>query len=230
MPKKRLTSQKPESLTCERTVAPQAMAMMMSARSMLLRPLAASTVGAMRPPATVRATVALPWATRSAAATTKAATMTGRPSEDRLLSSAVPMPKARSTPPNMPPAPVTRMTTHTGPSASPSRVSTSSRLRLLQPRTTIATSVVMSRAMGVWPSRTSPSAQAWPSAITPVEIRVVMPVLRKIRVKGSRRMSSTVPKDGSGPRTPPSASRSSWTVIAAGTGSSKRRPAHRAHR
>ena len=45
MPKNRPTSQKPESLTCERAVAPQAMAMTMSARSAPESPLVASMAG-----------------------------------------------------------------------------------------------------------------------------------------------------------------------------------------
>ena len=47
--KNRLTSQKPESLTCESTVAPPAMAMTMSARSTEESPSVASTTGAMSP-------------------------------------------------------------------------------------------------------------------------------------------------------------------------------------
>jgi len=49
--KNRLTSQKPESLTCESTVAPPAMAMTISARSTDESPSVASTTGAISPAA-----------------------------------------------------------------------------------------------------------------------------------------------------------------------------------
>jgi hypothetical protein len=69
--------------------------------------------------AVVNATVTEPWATR-----TTAATMIGRPRASSESATASPMPLARSTTPNMPPAPVIRMIEQTGPSAESTTVST----------------------------------------------------------------------------------------------------------
>ena len=92
IPKKRPTSQKPESLTCESTVAPAAMAMherdQLQRRTGRPRRRAADS----RPAVVVSATVAEPWATRRIVAMTKAETISGRPRSASESDSAAPMP------------------------------------------------------------------------------------------------------------------------------------------
>ena len=116
MPKNRLTSQKPESLTWESTVAPAASANTSNATLKLLRS-CSPTWTAMRPAVVVNATVAEPWATRSAVAMRNACSMSGSPRSESEDVSDWPIPLARKTPPNMPPAPVMRMIEQTGPRA-----------------------------------------------------------------------------------------------------------------
>ena len=71
IPKNRPTSQKPESLTCDRTVAPAAMDST-SATSWRLVGSASATPAEMRPAVVVSATVAEPCATRRMVAMTNA--------------------------------------------------------------------------------------------------------------------------------------------------------------
>lgn len=103
-----LTNQKPESLTCDNTVAPAAIAITIAVSCRLFK--AASAAAALsRPAVVVRATVAEPCATRSTVATRNAYRISDIPRSDSESLSASPMPLNRSTPPNMPPAPVMRM-------------------------------------------------------------------------------------------------------------------------
>ena len=74
------------------------------------------------------------------------------PKSAMLSASALPMPEARKTPPNIPPAPVIRITEQTGASA-PSTVF-SNALPLsprLRPKTNSATNTEIRRAIGVEP-------------------------------------------------------------------------------
>ena len=133
--------------------------------------------------AVVSATVAEPCATRSAAATRYAAKMTGMPRSDMESARASPMPEVRSTPPNMPPAPVIRMTEQMGPSE-PS-MSFSARSRSRGPRTAIAMSRVISSAMGVWPMKVRISAKVLVASMVPAAESVLTPVLQKMSSIGS---------------------------------------------
>ena len=82
----------------------------------------------------------------------KPATITGSPMPSSTSASASPIPEARSTAPNMPPAPVIRMTEHTGPSALSKIVLTSAIECSRNPSTIVATITVMSSATLVLPS------------------------------------------------------------------------------
>ena len=148
--------------------------------------------GCMRAAAVVSDTVADPWATRTTAATRKLATMSGRCIESIAWAIASPIPEDRSTPPNMPPAPVMRMTEQTGPSAESvtSSVSVPPLLRA-RPRTTIAMMVVMSSATGVSPIiRRICTHIASPSTVPAVdsELRTVFIAMR---TSGNRRRNTT---------------------------------------
>ena len=201
------------------TVAPQAMAITRKQRSKALSPVVAATVGASSPAVVVSATVAEPCATRSAVEIRKAATISGIPSDSRLPASAWPMPLALSTPPNMPPAPVTRMMAQTGPSA-PSMIFSIVDAERPPPSFHIATSTVISSATGVWPIILSRFTQVASPSTAPMVASVLSPVLRKISPSGSSSTSMTVPNGGgvaswSAASSPPSNS---------GTGSTKRFP------
>ena len=91
IPKKRPTSQKPESLTCDSTVAPAAMAMT-RATSCSDDGSASATAADSRPAVVVSATVAEPCATRRIVAMTNAETISGSPRSARESDSASPMP------------------------------------------------------------------------------------------------------------------------------------------
>ncbi len=93
MPKNRLTSQKPESLTWESTVAPAAMAITSSVSWKLLRS-ASAAAALIRPAVVVNATVAEPCATRSNVAMMKACTINDIPRPDSESLSAL---RCRST-------------------------------------------------------------------------------------------------------------------------------------
>ena len=139
------------------------------------------------------------------------------------------MPLARSTPPNMPPAPVISTIEQIGPSAWSTSFSTCSRVWRPRPSTTIASSVVISSAMGVCPIIRSACTQVASPSTSPAVASVFSPVLRKISTSGSRRMSSTVRNRGGLTR----ASSASFAPLAAkvsGTGSSSRRPVNRPNR
>ena len=122
-----------------------------------------------------------------------AATMTGRPRSLRLVDRASPMPEARRTAPNIPPAPVMRMTDATGPSAESTTFSSAVPFSpRRKPNTTVATSTVMSRATGELPSRTSTCTRVLFLSTAPAALRVVRPVLRKMRSIGSSSTAMTV--------------------------------------
>src|SRR5699024_63323 len=116
MPKKRLTSQKPESLTWDSTVAPLAMEMAIRPSSGWVTGLI-SMIGAMRPAPVTIATVAEPCATRTNVVMTNAATTSGRPAPTTMLPMTSPTPLWISTSLNTPPAPVMRMMIPAGSSA-----------------------------------------------------------------------------------------------------------------
>ena len=80
IPTRVLTSQKPESLKCEHTVAPPAIEAVMQARCKGESD-AISGIAAMIPAAIVIATVAEPTDIRTSAATTKATTTSGSDAE-----------------------------------------------------------------------------------------------------------------------------------------------------
>ena len=86
-------------------------------RSNWLKSGAPATIGAINAAVVVSATVAEPCATRSATEMRKAATITGMPVSESILDKASPIPLARNTPPNIPPAPVTKMIAQIGPRA-----------------------------------------------------------------------------------------------------------------
>ena len=87
IPKNRLTSQKPESLTCDSTVAPAAIAT--TSRVSWTSPRSAAAAGpAISPPVVVSATVAEPCATRSSVAMTKACRISEHAQVGRATSSA----------------------------------------------------------------------------------------------------------------------------------------------
>ena len=91
MPKNRLTSQKPESLTWDSTVAPAAIAT--TTRTSWTSPRFAAAAGpAISPPVVVSATVADPCATRSRVAITKACRISEKPRSDSEELRAAPMP------------------------------------------------------------------------------------------------------------------------------------------
>lgn len=193
------TSQKPPSFRWESTTEPAATAMVRAATCTGLAPEAA-TPGAISPAAVVSATVAEPWATRITAAMRKPATISGMPSPSSRSASALPIPLARRTEPNMPPAPVTRTTEHIGGSA---RSSSSWMRSLCSPRatpsTSTATSSVISRATGVVPTISTVwnhGCLAADLARTPALTRVVRVVPARIRTMGSSRIPSTVPQRG----------------------------------
>ena len=89
----------------------------MKQRSNWLKSVAAATVGEISAAAVVKATVAEPCATRITIAITKAATMIGIPVLESIADSTSPIPLARNTPPNIPPAPVTSTIEQIGPRA-----------------------------------------------------------------------------------------------------------------
>src|SRR5690606_36448338 len=89
MPKNRLTSQKPESLTWESTVEPPAMAKTRAASSSSESPVAPAAIS---PAVVVSATVAEPWATRSAVAMRNAWSSRGMPTSPSALVRESPMP------------------------------------------------------------------------------------------------------------------------------------------
>ena len=82
-----------------------------------LNPVAAATVGAIKADVVVNATVAEPCAIRNAKEIIKAATIIGIPVSDNISANTSPIPLARNTPPNIPPAPVTNTMAQIGPKA-----------------------------------------------------------------------------------------------------------------
>ena len=133
------------------------------------------------------------------------------------------MPLMRSTPPNMPPAPVMRMIEQIGPSDWSSTRMVSSNEPLRRPSTRIAASRLTSRATGVLPSSWRNSTQAWPSSRVPLATSVVSTVLNEMSTSGMSSRESTVPKAGgaaAGRSSPPLTSPNSRS----GTGTSKRLP------
>lgn len=81
----------------------------------MLRSGEAITTGAINAEVVVSETVSDPCATRKQVAIKKAATITGIPVLANSEESTSPIPQARSTPPNIPPAPVTKITAQIGP-------------------------------------------------------------------------------------------------------------------
>ena len=75
------------------------------------------TIGAIKAAAVVSATVAEPWATRRHTEIINAARITGIPMSESTDANASPIPEVRNIPPNMPPAPVTKITEQIGPKA-----------------------------------------------------------------------------------------------------------------
>ena len=228
MPKNRPTSQNPESFTWEAMTEPAATAITIVASCSSEYP-AEATAAESRPAAVVRATVAEPCAMRRAPAIRKPARISGTPMPVSESARASPMPEVRSTPPNMPPAPVTRITEHTGARApsmifsSPSRPPSARR-----PSVAMATSRVMSSATGVSPIARSTWYQVCSEASppnAPAVLRVFRPVFIRISSMGSTSRATTRPKAGG------FASRSaSARPRMAGTGRVHRRPAHRPNR
>ncbi len=110
------------------------------------------------------------------------------------------MPLVRSTPPNMPPAPVMRITEQTGPSAD-SSVFSSAFLSIprRRPSMNAANSSEMSSATGVSPMVRSTWYQAWslvPSGRIPPVDAALRPVFMKMRFSGSSSTARTVPNLG----------------------------------
>ena len=110
-----------------------------------------------------------------------------------LSAKALPIPEARNTPPNIPPAPVIKITEQTGPNA-PSMVFSKALAfspRLL-PNTYRATKTEISKAIGVEPSIRANCTQP-SSALTIFSlIRVDKPVFKKINSIGISIMPMTV--------------------------------------
>ena len=126
--------------------------------------------------------------------------ITGMPRSASTSSRALPIPEVRSTPPNMPPAPVIRMTEHTGPRADSNVFSIAEPLtpRAL-PMVSAAMMSVSVRAMGVSPiarSSSNHNRDEVSSETAPDLASVPRPVLRKISSMGSNSMATTVPTAG----------------------------------
>ncbi len=111
--------------------------------------------------------------------------------------SAVPMPEVRSTPPNMPPAPVMSTTEQIGPSAvSRMRSSAVPSTPRRRPSTKAATNTEMSSAMELVPM----SDMAWyhqvVSSTTPTERSEFRPVFIRMSTSGRASRAMTVPAFG----------------------------------
>ena len=208
---------------------PAAVASTIAASCTPVRP-AAATAGAMRAAAVVRATVADPWATRSARAARNTARISGTPRSPSVSANPSPIPAARRTPPNMPPAPVTRITEATGASEPSNTRSTASRsMPLRTPSTTAATRVVISRATGVEPRNRRVWTHTASGSTQPSVPAMSRPVLPKMRTSGNTRIARTVPVPAGFPGSPPSGV-AGPPVRRSGTGSGNRLPQCRPHR
>ena len=122
---------------------------------------------------------------RSANATKKQPSNTGTPKCAMLSLSASPMPDARNTPPNIPPAPVIRITEQTGPSVLSSVFSNALPfMPRLVPRKYIAANTEISKATGVLPiMRKNCTADDLPST-QPAALAMCKPVFKKINSMG----------------------------------------------
>ena len=113
------------------------------------------------------------------------------------LANASPIPEARKTPPNIPPAPVMSTTEQIGPRAESTTFSkTVLSLEILPPSTAIETRVAISSAMGVSPNVMSNFTQPASPLITPTLDRVENPVFMKINSTGSSSNAMIVPTEG----------------------------------
>ena len=107
------------------------------------------------------------------------------------------MPLARSTPPNIPPAPVMRMIEHTGPRAESTTVSTSDwSFFCFQPSSHMAMTTVMSRAIGVSPSSRRELMSTESVSTHPASPAKFSPVLRKMSTSGRTSRKMTCPSFG----------------------------------
>src|SRR5699024_8499725 len=151
-----------------------------------------TTIGWIRAAAVVSARVAEPWAMRTMAAMTNPATMTGSPRAASESASESPMPLARRTPPNMPPAPVMRMIEQTGPRAESTTFSTIARpFCCRQPSSHMAMTTVMSSAIGVSPSSRRDATGIDSGSTQPASPAKLRPVSAKMSTSGRTRRKTT---------------------------------------
>ena len=125
----------------------------------------------------------------------KAAIIIGIPVLDNMADNSSPIPPARNTPPNIPPAPVTKIMEQIGPSALLQRLSICSWLR--SPRNkAMAINNVINKAMGVLPIKRKLCTHKAEPSMTFATLSVFKPVSNKIKKIGKTKINNTRPNGG----------------------------------